>query len=553
MKLIDTLASGVNGATGGTVDVYSRGTPTRAKIYSNFIGSIVNTPTASLPLDGNGGTSIYVNEYVDCVVKDASGNIIRSFTAGEASTDVECNSQSFTGADYVTGLTGASKPVSLAVILDAWKTSAGALDWNVIQGGSSRTIQAAIAGLTGLFYNVKDATYGAVGDGIIDDTSAIQSALTAAATKGGIVFFPGGLYRITAALTVPANVSLMGIGAADQVSGGNGSIISMDHASNNALTYGSASTTTQIISGLNIRPKQGNSGALIKITNVVRLRIDACYIGSSLVTPGGNCILCNTTDGAKVLATGCTFETGGGATRHVLMTLGYIAVYGCTFVLASGAYAGVCIDGEKGVVVRDCYFENSTVTSGAFQNVQAQTGAGKQSIISGNFFPNPTGGTCTAWASTTDLFQESNNFYGSAVVVSPPNATGAQANRNGFQYLSRPTMCSWVASDAGSVTVDAGTYGMARIVRSTSANQTVVIGGSNTSTTPGQFFTLVYDNSSGGNITTVTLTTCANLATFTGPNSGTVVAMTFVAIEENSKVVWMQIAGAGVLPGAANR
>ena len=50
-------------------------------------------------------------------------------------------------------------------------------------------------------YNVK--TFGAVGDGVANDTSAIQSAINyASAQGGGTVLFPAGTYRITAALTV---------------------------------------------------------------------------------------------------------------------------------------------------------------------------------------------------------------------------------------------------------------------------------------------------------------------------------------------------------------
>lgn len=45
--------------------------------------------------------------------------------------------------------------------------------------------------------------FGAVGDGVTDDTVAIQAALTAAAGKS--VYFPAGSYAINAALSVPAN------------------------------------------------------------------------------------------------------------------------------------------------------------------------------------------------------------------------------------------------------------------------------------------------------------------------------------------------------------
>lgn len=62
--------------------------------------------------------------------------------------------------------------------------------------------------------NVKMATYGALGDGTTSDQTAIQAAITAVTATGGIVYFPrsSGKYIITTALTVPANVWLVGAG-----------------------------------------------------------------------------------------------------------------------------------------------------------------------------------------------------------------------------------------------------------------------------------------------------------------------------------------------------
>lgn len=51
---------------------------------------------------------------------------------------------------------------------------------------------------------------GAVGDGVADDTTAIQNAINV--SGGHTVFFPPGTYKVTATLTVPAFVSLLGSG-----------------------------------------------------------------------------------------------------------------------------------------------------------------------------------------------------------------------------------------------------------------------------------------------------------------------------------------------------
>jgi hypothetical protein len=62
------------------------------------------------------------------------------------------------------------------------------------------------------FINVKASPYYAVGDGVADDTVAIQSAIAAAeAAEGGIVYFPAGEYRVTGTFNVPSGVELRGI------------------------------------------------------------------------------------------------------------------------------------------------------------------------------------------------------------------------------------------------------------------------------------------------------------------------------------------------------
>jgi hypothetical protein len=58
--------------------------------------------------------------------------------------------------------------------------------------------------ITGAPINIKD--FGAVGDGVADDTAAIQAAINATLVpSGGSLYFPTGTYRITASLTAPVS------------------------------------------------------------------------------------------------------------------------------------------------------------------------------------------------------------------------------------------------------------------------------------------------------------------------------------------------------------
>lgn len=53
-------------------------------------------------------------------------------------------------------------------------------------------------------------SFGAVGDGIADDTQAIRRAIEAMPDAGGTVFFPAGTYRVTATITLRSRLTLIG-------------------------------------------------------------------------------------------------------------------------------------------------------------------------------------------------------------------------------------------------------------------------------------------------------------------------------------------------------
>lgn len=57
------------------------------------------------------------------------------------------------------------------------------------------------------FLSVKD--FGAVGDGVTDDASAIQDALDSVKLTGGIIYFPTGIYLITEAVLFYSNQTLL--------------------------------------------------------------------------------------------------------------------------------------------------------------------------------------------------------------------------------------------------------------------------------------------------------------------------------------------------------
>ncbi len=83
-------------------------------------------------------------------------------------------------------------------------------------GGTRSASKTGIHSLMDTAFNVRD--FGAVGNDSTDDAAAFTSAFTALTTAGGgLLYLPKGTYRITSALSVPANVHLVGMGRCSKI------------------------------------------------------------------------------------------------------------------------------------------------------------------------------------------------------------------------------------------------------------------------------------------------------------------------------------------------
>ena len=94
---------------------------------------------------------------------------------------------------------------------------------------------------TKLRESVSVQDFGAVGNGVADDTAAIQAAITSAQSNGGVVFFPRGQYRVTTGNISVSGITLEGCGTPEFASGydNNSSVILLD-----------STTTTPFVLGL---------------------------------------------------------------------------------------------------------------------------------------------------------------------------------------------------------------------------------------------------------------------------------------------------------------
>lgn len=92
--------------------------------------------------------------------------------------------------------------------------STGAVSGNILRFNGTKWMPASSSGSTSgntLWYNVKD--YGAIGNGVANDTAAIASAISALTTgSGGVLYFPTGTYSTTGGFLFTTNAIVMGEG-----------------------------------------------------------------------------------------------------------------------------------------------------------------------------------------------------------------------------------------------------------------------------------------------------------------------------------------------------
>lgn len=92
-------------------------------------------------------------------------------------------------------------------------------------------LEVVISGLTAPVY-VNVQNYGAVGDGVHDDTAAIQAAINALPANGGTVFLPAGTYNVTNTIVLGAFQRLLGAGANATQIVSNAATFTVIHAGN---------------------------------------------------------------------------------------------------------------------------------------------------------------------------------------------------------------------------------------------------------------------------------------------------------------------------------
>ena len=141
---------------------------------------------------------------------------------------------------------------------------------------------------SGSWINVKDSTYGAVGNGSTDDKAAIQSAIDAL-SNGGTVYFPPGTYKVSGALVIGSSdksIKLVGAGGHFPLATlAGGSIIKTSSASANIIEITNARSIE--IASLGFDSSATSTGnAAIKAestTNLQAISIKEVYIRNKTI------------------------------------------------------------------------------------------------------------------------------------------------------------------------------------------------------------------------------------------------------------------------------
>lgn len=514
--LVAPLVTGFSDAASGTAEFYSRGTSTlSSQVYSDVNGQ---TAVTTHVLDSRGRITRYVEEIVDVVVKNASGATVATWTEVVDARTVRMESAAFTGSNpNGNGQTIASGMTTLHSGFALYRESLGTDDGYVNINGTDYLIKNALASSSGVFYNVKTG-YGAVGNGTSNDTSAIQSAINAAANAGGgIVFFPPGTYLITSALTISSTMGIQLLGVSSNFSAQVSEIL----CSTNGLT-----------AMLDIHSSRTRVTGLAFIAG-----------GDTVTTP---CLAATDTaaflEGVSVEA--CSFTPGNAAAVHVKCAQGFspaASFSDCSFVslgvnskfAASGSttsnfgiaahFQGCRFDTRTFVPASALFDDNRYMFSGCVINLSSTSGGATvfAACTQGYFQLNGCDVQVSNTSGTNVLFGTSarGSFVGGIVAGSSGTfnfvATVAGASQITEACSIIPVAvgnlgsCQWsqtyeARAGGGSITgtsytPDNLTYSQFHLTHTSGAS--MAFGNPSTSVPYGARLLIVYENTTGGNIT----------------------------------------------------
>jgi hypothetical protein len=176
--------------SGGLLFTYAAGTTAAAATYTSITGLSSHSNPIVLDSAGRVPEEIWLAEQTSYkfVLEDANNVLIGSWD----------NIPGVSSADTLAANLANTSNIALGDALIGFKQTYAL---GIMPGAVGKTLNNKMQDLV----SVKD--FGAVGDGIADDTAAIQAGINLACQYGGNVYLPAGTYKISAALVFSMNNS----------------------------------------------------------------------------------------------------------------------------------------------------------------------------------------------------------------------------------------------------------------------------------------------------------------------------------------------------------
>lgn len=206
--------------------------------------------------------------------------------------------------------------------------------------------------------NVKAPEYGALGNGTTDDTVAIQAALnvaTALGTTGKVVYFPAGIYKVTASLNIPGETLLLGAGKT-------ASYIRYTPVTNGVKILFANDVARVHLRDLAVQ-SNGHNQICVEFYRNVEFTVINCAFTSLAAGSGIGVRIRMLVNGYTGVFTGCSFENQHDGAWIGLTADGVdgvtdgVAFLSCKF---TSNVNGILLDRGRGTYCASCRFENNT-------------------------------------------------------------------------------------------------------------------------------------------------------------------------------------------------
>lgn len=230
--------------TGGKLYTYAAGTTTPATTYTTDAGNVANSNPIILNSAGRLDNEIWLSENASYkfVLKDANDVLIGTY-------------------DDITGVNDFTAGVNtiLADLADTSNVAKGDALVGFKQSNAAGVYASAVARTVHQKFQemVSARDFGAVGDGVADDTAALQAAITAVGLSGLRLYVPAGTYKITSPMTTTADLYMFGDGESTVLD-----FSSMTGSAQIGLTINGALTQIQELSSAS----QGNNSVVFATT-----------------------------------------------------------------------------------------------------------------------------------------------------------------------------------------------------------------------------------------------------------------------------------------------